>query len=166
MTPTAERILKAMDHLHLSGFALIKQFGLSRGTVTNWRNGTNGPRMAFMRLFCDQYGVSLSWLLTGDGDMMEASLPDNDREFLRKVEMVKKETGLTNRDIAKLIGSYSTIISELRAGKTTVRPEWRDTLEKEYGFIWNVLDAKKEIIRLREDIEKIKKALLLINISV
>lgn len=165
MTPVI-RLLQSMSRLNLSGYAVQKRFGLSKGTVTNWRKGTYQPRMSFLKKYCEEYSVNINWILTGEGDTILKNLNSNDQEFIRKIDMIKRETGLTNKEIAVKLGAYPTILSELRAGKTSVRPQWWNIIEKEYGFIWNDLDAKKELFKLRQEIEKIKSALLLINIQI
>jgi len=155
-----------MERLNLTGYGLHKHFGLSKGAVTNWRKGKCSPRLSFLDKYCSEYGVNKNWIFTGEGDMFAGDLSGGDRDFIRKIDLIKKETGITNKEIANKLHSYSTVISELKAGKTKVRPEWVEIIEKEYGFIWNDLEARKEIIKLRQDIEKIKAALLLINIEI
>lgn len=163
---SATRLLEAMNRLNLSGYAVMKRFGLSSGSVTNWRKGLCNPRNDLLRSFSEAYGVSLSWLFTGEGEMFSTVNSKLDQDFVRKIETIKKETGIPYKDLAEKLGTYPTFLSELKAGKTSVKQEWWNIIEKEYGFIWNDLDARKEVIRLREEIYKIKKALLLINIEV
>jgi len=150
---------KGLNHLHISGYRLQKQFGLSSGTVTNWRKNVNNPRDAFLNRFCDTYHINKVWLLTGEGSMYAYNLSDLDKDFLTKIDNIKSRTGLTNKEIALELGVYGTFISELRAGKTTVRPELMELLRKEFGYVYDDLEAEKEILELKMEISRIKEFL-------
>ena len=81
------RFLKAMKTLKISGYKL-KQDGVinSEPTLTKIKKGEQEPSKKTIKLFCNTYGVSESWLYTGKGTMEETNLvsipiKDEDGEF-------------------------------------------------------------------------------------
>lgn len=158
LTP-GERTVIAIEQLGLTGYQVQKEFELSNSAVSNWKNKRCSPRPSFVNLFCRKHNVSPTWILTGDGPMFERYIPLDEKDFLNKIDRIKKETKLSNQDIAKILNSYTTVISEIKAGKNRVKPEWVEIIEAKFGYIWNSQKAEMEIFKLREEIEMLKNVL-------
>lgn len=60
-------------------------------------------------------------------------LPDKSVRFLRVIDQIKIDNNQSSKNIASLLDTYASVISELKAGKTSVRDEWIETLVKEYN---------------------------------
>jgi hypothetical protein len=130
----AERLMTAINQLNLSGYQIQKDIGISQGTITGYRRGTAQPREKTIEHFCRKYGVNKQWILTGEGDMMGGrAVPSKTIRFVKVIEQVKIEFDLTNKDVTDKLGVYSSLVSELKAGKTSVKDEWIETMVSVYG---------------------------------
>lgn len=130
----SERILEAMEKLNISGYRVQKDLGISQGTITNYRKGIYQPRQKTIEEFAKTYGVNITWLLTGQGDMKGGKpIPAKSIRFLKVIEQIKIDHDVSNKDLAEQLESYASLISELKAGKTSVKDEWIDILVHKYG---------------------------------
>lgn len=159
MKTTADRLIEAFEKLNLTGYRVQKIYGLSGGAVSNWRRNLCQPRLDFVDRFCDDYKISKVWLLTGQGEMTGQDGIDTKQQIFSVIGKIKAATGATNKDLAVIMGAYPTVISDMKAGKTTARPEWLHKLSEEYGYILNDIDLKKEVWKLKGELEEIKKKL-------
>ncbi len=131
----AERLLIAINQLNLSGYKIQQDVGLSQGTITSYRKGISQPREKTIDDFCRVYGVSKQWILSGEGDMLGGrSVPAKTIRFLKVIDQVKIDNDLSNKEIAEKLNSYSSLMSELKAGKTSVKDEWIETMVNTYGI--------------------------------
>lgn len=98
-------------------------------------------------------------LLIDNNNQTTYNRSDTKQQIISVVEKIKAATCTTNKDLAVIMGAYPTVISDMKAGKTTARPEWLHKLSEEYGYILNDIDLKKEVWKLKEELEEIKKKL-------
>lgn len=63
---TADRMRKALQVSGIRCQDMAKRLGVSRGTVGNWINGRTSPRVAVLRLWALETGVSFDWLRDGE----------------------------------------------------------------------------------------------------
>lgn len=134
MMKRAERLMTAINQLNLSGYQIQKDIGISQGTITSYRKGLSQPREKTIDDFCRRYGINKQWILTGDGDMMGGrSVPSKTIRFVKVIEQIKIDNDISNKDITDKLGVYSSLVSELKAGKTSVKDEWIEILVTSYG---------------------------------
>ena len=57
------------DVLRLSQEEFAKSIGMSKGAISQFENGTYVPTSQTIMLICREFGVSESWLRTGEGEM-------------------------------------------------------------------------------------------------
>lgn len=126
--------MTAINQLNLSGYQIQKDIGISQGTITSYRKGLSQPREKTIDDFCRRYGINKQWILTGDGDMMGGrSVPSKTIRFVKVIEQIKIDNDISNKDITDKLGVYSSLVSELKAGKTSVKDEWIEILVTSYG---------------------------------
>ena len=68
------KLLRKQFNLNQSDFAL--RIGVSQSAVAAWESGIRNPIDAIVQSICREFGVSESWLRTGDGPMLVAQSPD------------------------------------------------------------------------------------------
>lgn len=69
------KLLRKQFNLNQSDFAL--RIGVSQSAVAAWESGIRNPIDAIVQSICREFGVSESWLRTGDGPMFVAQSPDD-----------------------------------------------------------------------------------------
>lgn len=71
LSDLAERFLLSMKNLNLTGYRLKKDGVINNEqTLTKIKKGLQDPSKKTIPLYCEKYGVSESWLYTGEGQMM------------------------------------------------------------------------------------------------
>lgn len=68
-----DRLRARMTDLKLTATELSSKIGVSKATITFWRNGTNGATGSNLMELARALQCSPQWLETGKGDMQEAS---------------------------------------------------------------------------------------------
>ena len=64
-----ERIKAVRKDARLSQTAFAERLGATRGVITNIEGNLTTPNNSFVSLICREFGVSLAWLETGEGEM-------------------------------------------------------------------------------------------------
>jgi transcriptional regulator with XRE-family HTH domain len=72
MATFGDRVAAAREHTGLSADELAKKLGIKLGTLRNWEDDLNEPRANKLQLLSGVLGVSMRWLLTGEGDGISA----------------------------------------------------------------------------------------------
>ena len=68
------KLLRKQFNLNQSDFAL--RIGVSQSAVAAWESGIRNPIDAIVQSICREFGVSESWLRTGEGTMFVPQTPD------------------------------------------------------------------------------------------
>jgi len=67
-----DRLAAARDGAGLTQSDLAKRLGVKKATLDDWENDLKEPRANRLSMLSGLLGVSLSWLLTGEGDGVDA----------------------------------------------------------------------------------------------
>lgn len=78
-----ERIRAIIEYAGITQVAFAKKLELQQSTVSMWLSGKNTPTDATKQLICKTFGISRTWLETGEGDMMDTSV-EQDIELLTR----------------------------------------------------------------------------------
>lgn len=70
-----DRLAAAREGVGLTAGELAKRLGVKTSTVTDWENDLKEPRANRLSMLSGMLGISLSWLLTGKGEGVDA--PDD-----------------------------------------------------------------------------------------
>jgi transcriptional regulator with XRE-family HTH domain len=73
-----DRIAGARDAAGLSQTDLARRIGVRLATLVAWEEDQSDPRSNRLQMLAGVLGVSLRWLLTGDGEGVEAPVADPD----------------------------------------------------------------------------------------
>jgi transcriptional regulator with XRE-family HTH domain len=85
-----DRLAAAREATGLTQKELAQRMGIKTGTLRNWEDDLSEPRANRLSMFAGILGVSLSWLLTGEGEGLGA--PDDEDPM--SADMVKLLTDL------------------------------------------------------------------------
>ena len=78
MSHINERIFELRKSLKLSRTAFGEPLAASDSVNKNIENNLTEPKPSFLSLICRTYGVSQTWLETGEGDMFEPQTQDEE----------------------------------------------------------------------------------------
>ncbi|MBE0414465.1 helix-turn-helix transcriptional regulator [Yoonia sp.] len=70
-----DRLAAAREQAGMTQAALAGKLGVKTGTIVGWENDLKEPRANKLQMVSGMLGVSLSWLLTGEGEGPQA--PDD-----------------------------------------------------------------------------------------
>ena len=73
-----DRIVAAREAAGLEREDLAERLGVRLETLAGWEEDRNEPRADRARILAGLTGVSLSWLLTGDGDAPSDAAPETE----------------------------------------------------------------------------------------
>lgn len=72
------RIRELRKSLNLTQAAFGERIAVKANTITNYETGLRVPSDSVIRSICREFGVSESWLRSGDGAMFIARSPDEE----------------------------------------------------------------------------------------
>lgn len=67
-----DRLVAAREQANLSQADLARKLGVKKSTLDGWEQDLNEPRANRLQMLSGLLGVSLKWLLTGEGEEVEA----------------------------------------------------------------------------------------------
>lgn len=83
-----QRIEQVRHALGLTQRGLAEKLGLSTRTVNRWEAGAVAPRQSMVEQIAKLGGVTVSWLLTGEGEMLGGVLTEDELALLRNGQCV------------------------------------------------------------------------------
>ncbi len=101
-----DRVAGAREAAGLNQQELAKRLGIKLSTLRNWEEDLNEPRANKLQMLSGLLGVSLTWLMTGKGDGLDA--PNQDL-----VESDMKDVLLEMRQLKTVIDGASDKLSRL-----------------------------------------------------
>lgn len=87
-----DRLAAARDAAGLDQKQMAERIGVKYGTYRNWEEDASEPRANRLTLLAGMLGVSVRWLLTGEGegpDLEEAELAADARAILAEVREMR-----------------------------------------------------------------------------
>lgn len=72
----SSRLVKSRKYADLSQVTAASEMGISPVTLNRYEKGHREPAINALVAMAKFYGVSQSWLLTGEGPMLENATPD------------------------------------------------------------------------------------------
>lgn len=134
-----ERIKLLRRSLNLTQQEFADRIGVKRNTIANYETGRNDPIDSVVSLICREFGVSETWLRTGEGEMMDPQSGD-------ALESLAREKGLSRAEII-LIEKFLNL-----------KPEVRGAL---VDYAVSVSEALRDVDPDEEEAEAVKQEYLL-----
>ncbi|WP_342078620.1 helix-turn-helix domain-containing protein [Yoonia sp. SS1-5] len=102
-----DRLAGAREDAGLTQQALAQKIGVKPSVIAGWENDLKEPRANRLQMLSGLLSVSLSWLLTGEGEGPEAPADDalmtNDvRDLLAELRLLRAQVTQTGERIGQL----------------------------------------------------------------
>lgn len=102
-----DRLAAARDSARLTQKELAQRVGIKTSTLRNWEEDLSEPRANRLSILAGILGVSLSWLLTGEGEGVaapeeDAPLPPDMSELLTDLRAVRAQMVQSSERLARL----------------------------------------------------------------
>ncbi len=113
-----DRVAGAREAADMSQAQLARRLGVKKATIVAWENDLSEPRANRLSMMAGMLNVSIMWLLTGEGDGMDAP----------------RETEAADMELANLAAELRAVRGELReAAERAARVEKKLRLLSEQG---------------------------------
>lgn len=99
-----DRLTAAREQAGLSQADLARKLGVKKVTLVSWEDDLNEPRANRLQMVSGLLGVSLKWLLTGEGDDVdvEESTASADQAILSEIREIHAQLQNTTKRLAVL----------------------------------------------------------------
>lgn len=91
-----DRVAGARESLRMSQADLARRLGVKLKTVQGWEEDVSEPRANKLQMLAGVLNVSLTWLLTAEGDGLDgpaeaAALPEGVSDLMGELRMIRTE---------------------------------------------------------------------------
>jgi transcriptional regulator with XRE-family HTH domain len=107
-----DRLAAARDAAGMTQGALAKRLGVKIGTLRAWEDDLSEPRANRLSMVSGLLGVSLPWLLTGEGEGVAA--PGDTNELPQDVAAILTELRDLRSDLAAKVDRLAILEKRLR----------------------------------------------------
>jgi transcriptional regulator with XRE-family HTH domain len=99
-----DQLVAAREQAKLSQADLARKLGVRKATLANWEDDLNEPRANKLQTLCGLLGVSLKWLLTGEGEEVEIEEVTEtvDHGVLAEIREIHAQLQATSKRLAVL----------------------------------------------------------------
>lgn len=94
-----DRVAGAREYAGMTQVQLARRLGVKKATIAAWEDDLSEPRANKLSMMAGLLNVSIMWLLTGEGDGMDAT----------------SLTGDTDSELTDLVAELRTIRGEMRS---------------------------------------------------
>jgi ribosome-binding protein aMBF1 (putative translation factor) len=109
-----DRLAAAREAAGLSQAELAQRLGVKTKVIEHWEADAKEPRANRLQMLAGMLGVSLMWLLTGDGDGVE--MPDEGAAEAAQVKGVLAEIRELRAAMSVMTGRLGRLEKKLRQG--------------------------------------------------
>lgn len=112
-----DRVAGAREAVSMSQADLARRLGVKLATVRAWEDDAAEPRANKLQMMAGMLGVSIRWLLTGEGDGPEgpdAGIPTDIRATLGELRALAAEQARLSDRIARAEKKLRRAMEELR----------------------------------------------------
>lgn len=99
-----DRLTAAREQASLSQAELARKLGVKKSTLVSWEDDLNEPRANRLQMVSGMLGVSLKWLLTGEGDDVEVQADPSatDQALLSEIREIHAQLDTATKRLALL----------------------------------------------------------------
>jgi transcriptional regulator with XRE-family HTH domain len=99
-----DRLTAAREQASLSQTELARKLGVKKSTLVSWEDDLNEPRANRLQMVSGMLGVSLKWLLTGEGDDVEVQADPSatDQALLSEIREIHAQLDTATKRLALL----------------------------------------------------------------
>lgn len=110
-----DRLAGAREHLGMDQAELARRLGVKLATLRAWEQDISEPRANKLQMAAGLLNVSLSWLLSGEGDGLDGppddmALPSDVEPLLNEMRQIRAEIAQRTDRLARLEKRLRTIL--------------------------------------------------------
>ncbi|NBD28709.1 MAG: helix-turn-helix domain-containing protein [Alphaproteobacteria bacterium] len=112
-----DRLAAAREAASMTQKDLAKKLGIKLGTLRNWEDDLNEPRANKLQMVSGILGVSMRWLLTGEGDGID--MPEDNqieaadlRDILTEMRSLRAQITQSGEKLAQLEKRLRAVLSD------------------------------------------------------
>lgn len=107
-----ERLIELFDVDPRNDTAIAHALGVSKQTISAWRNGTRSPKKPMLLEICKQFNVSIEWLMGFDVDREPTA---NKRAFVPNNELfIKVIQAMPQEDYNLVINAFERTLRKMK----------------------------------------------------
>ncbi|SFS03978.1 helix-turn-helix domain-containing protein [Yoonia litorea] len=112
-----DRLAGAREAAGMDQAALAAKLGVRRNVISSWENDLKEPRANRLQMLSGILGVSITWLLTGDGEGPaapedEGYLDGDVADLLAELRGLRSEVKLTSEKMARVEKRLRKVLKE------------------------------------------------------
>lgn len=113
-----DRLAAARESVSMTQKDLAKKLGIKLGTLRNWEDDLNEPRANKLQMVSGILGVSMGWLLTGEGEGVEAPAeshvePADVRAILAEMRGLRAQIAQSGEKLSQLEKRLRAVLSDV-----------------------------------------------------
>ena len=121
-TTFGDRLAGAREQAGMSQSDLAKRLGVKLTTLKSWEDDFNEPRANKLQMLAGILNVSLSWLLTGEGDGIDApddvlETPGDVQDLLLEIRDIRAQLSRSSDRLGRLEKALRTRLQDTVAGQ-------------------------------------------------
>lgn len=119
------RIYQLRKALRLSQTAFGEKIGVTGGAVSQIERGLREPSKPLLSMICGTFGISMDWLLTGEGPMESAAGAQLVTEDMVDTvnRLLQVATHLSDADWAAVKEAIACLVAAAEAGRMSPMPD-------------------------------------------
>ena len=149
-------ILDCRKKKNMTQSELAEKLGVSDRTIGNWENGRNMPDLSLFKPLCDELGITINELLSGENIKKEKYQEKFEENIINTIDYSTRKINLSNNVIGYILISLGILIT--LSAMTTINSD------SSWGSIYSIIGCIISLIGVSRLIKKLsypKRTLIL-----
>ena len=104
-------ILDCRKKKNMTQSELAEKLGVSDRTIGNWENGRNMPDLSLFKLLCDELGITINELLSGENIKKEKYQEKFEENIINTIDYSTRKINLSNNMIGYILLAFGILIT-------------------------------------------------------
>ncbi len=104
-------ILDCRKKKNMTQSELAEKLGVSDRTIGNWENGRNMPDLSLFKPLCDELGITINELLSGESIKKEKYQEKFEENIINTIDYSTRKINLSNNVIGYILISLGILIT-------------------------------------------------------
>ena len=140
-------ILDCRKKKNMTQSELAEKLGVSDRTIGNWENGRNMPDLSLFKPLCDELGITINELLSGENIKKEKYQEKFEENIINTIDYSTRKINLSNNVIGYILLSFGILIT--LSAMTTINSD------SSWGSIYSVIGCIISLIGVSRLIRKL-----------
>lgn len=104
-----EIFVQLLQKFGVSSYEVAKKAGVTQTALSNWKAGRSVPKAETMKKIADYFGVTVDYLMTGNGIDIEQSVMTDQEKIIYEYAKRLLALGMTPEKLEKLVDAVENI---------------------------------------------------------